>query len=124
LKKIAFGFSRDVFVHPDNSSFALKRAKGAKGREDNYIEYAIYNACFDLHWFLVPVISCKPGYWGLVALRGDKVRGADKDLIPTQGVPACLVDIGARNWVMINGRPMLADYGNKFNYFALTGECL
>lgn len=112
-EKVGSGASRNCYLIVDMPGYVCKVPKPEKpGRAKyNIYEKIIWDhADAKLSAYLVPVIDCHPeGDWLIMPL-GEKMPEGWK---PSK-VPSVLRDWRkANNWVMLEGRPRMCDYGQR-----------
>jgi hypothetical protein len=107
--KIGSGGSR--IVYEGAPGFVIKVPSSANRKHYNRIEALIWqNAPEDLRAWLVPVIDSHPSGDWLIMPRGEPIQDADR---PKSTHKALHDWRKVNNWVRLNGKVLLCDYGQK-----------
>ncbi len=113
---IASGAFRDVYIHAADPGLVVKEQKDLR-QEHNRREHRIWTERKELHQWLVPVLKISHcGRW-LVAPRGEPIGSGE---VP-QTSPKVLTDKGRKNWVRLNGKVLLCDYGQPKTFKKIYG---
>ncbi len=105
------GLHRAVFIHKTDPKLAIKVAHRHLSGKRNRMEWEIWNNAPDhVKQWLVPCISIHENGAYLVCLRGKKTNKVPqnnpfKKIYRDTSSPV--------NWVIINGKTVLADYANN-----------
>jgi len=118
---IAKGSYREVYAHRDNPEWVVKVQ-----RQPYYVsnsrEFIIWNTCFELRPWLVPVIAISCDKQHLIMVRGVSLKEL-KTTCPTRHqMPACFEDTGTSNWVMIQGKRRFCDYAQEKMMINIFGD--
>ena len=99
---------RDVYAHPEHPAWVLKIAKRDRYGciEHNRREWRIWNQYEGLREWLAPCVSISEDGRELIQVRGVPMTEQPRR------IPDCFEDFKARNWVMLDGRPVMCDYGH------------
>ncbi len=105
-EKIGSGVIRDVYEYGKGYVLKFDKYSGS----ENFYEYQNYQIAKERGWdeWLAPCVSISDDHKYLIQKRGMKVMSVPEDL--PEWIKK-IDDKAARQWVRINGRAVLCDYG-------------
>ncbi len=131
LKEIGRGNHRIVYKNPFNKEEVLKYSynpyKSGLGGNSNYIEWRVWNAVKDdssISKYFCPITGYTNDYSVITMLEASPMKKSQFSLRLLDKLPALLrLDVNrAENWGILEGRPVLVDYGFNENVKYLVGK--